>query len=88
MFGGAYFDPQRGQHITIDEHLWKFNFEKLEWSKLSSLTMIKPSYFHAAAMNEVMIALLFFYFEFLKHFAYFSYVILFSAAKYGLMEVL
>jgi hypothetical protein len=42
-------------HNLVSGHLWIFNFEKLQWSMLSSLTMPRPTYFHAAAINEVKI---------------------------------
>jgi len=45
-------------HNLVSGHLWIFNFEKLQWSMLSSLTMPRPTYFHAAAINEVIIYLL------------------------------
>jgi hypothetical protein len=53
MFGGAYFNLSTNRHIVVDERLWTFDFEKFEWSVLPSLTMLRPTYFHAAAMNEV-----------------------------------
>ncbi|CAF2578675.1 unnamed protein product [Rotaria sp. Silwood2] len=52
MFGGAYFDQTTGYHVTTDGHLWIFDFKKLEWSMLQSLSMLKSTYFHAADMNE------------------------------------
>ncbi|CAF0810157.1 unnamed protein product [Adineta steineri] len=52
MFGGAHFNRTTNRHIVVNDRLWIFNFEKLEWSILSSLTMPRPTYFHAAAMNE------------------------------------
>ncbi|CAF0993449.1 unnamed protein product [Rotaria sordida] len=52
MFGGAYFDQTTGYHVPTSGHLWILDFEKLEWSMLQSLTMLKSTYFHAAAMNE------------------------------------
>ncbi|CAF4719053.1 unnamed protein product [Rotaria sp. Silwood1] len=52
MFGGAYFDQTTGHHVSTSGNLWIFNFEKLEWSMLQSLNMIKSTYFHAAAINE------------------------------------
>ena len=55
LFGGAYYDDQVDRHAVVSEQIWKFNFEKLEWSLLPSLNMVKTTYFHAAAMNEVMI---------------------------------
>ena len=55
MFGGAHFNPLINRHIVVNDRLWTFNFEKLEWSALSSLTMPRPTYFHAAAINPVTI---------------------------------
>lgn len=52
MFGGAYFNPSLNRHILCDERIWLFDFDKFEWSILSSLSMPQPTYFHAAAINE------------------------------------
>jgi hypothetical protein len=52
MFGGAYFNLSTNRHIIVNERIWTFDFEKFEWSVLPSLTMPRPTYFHAAAMNE------------------------------------
>ncbi|CAF4475798.1 unnamed protein product [Rotaria socialis] len=52
MFGGAHFDTVTSAHHTVSEHLWTFDFEKLEWSMLQSLNMVQSTYFHAAAMNS------------------------------------
>lgn len=53
MFGGAYLNLLTNRHISVSEKLWIFNFDRLEWSMLPSLSMLKSTYFHAAAMNEV-----------------------------------
>jgi hypothetical protein len=53
MFGGAHFNLTTNRHILVNDRIWTFDFEKLEWSVLSSLNMPRPTYFHAAAMNEV-----------------------------------
>jgi hypothetical protein len=82
MFGGACFDQLTGRHILVDGHLWIFDFEKLEWSMLPSLTMLQSTYFHAASMNEVIIFLL------VKITLFFLNLILYSEVKYGHMEVL
>jgi len=82
MFGGACFDQLTGRHILVDGHLWIFDFEKLEWSMLPSLTMLKSTYFHAASMNEVIIFLL------AKITSLFLNLILYREVKYGHMEVL
>jgi hypothetical protein len=58
VFGGAYSNQASNYHAFVSGHLWIFNFEKFEWSRLPSLTMLRPTYFHAAAMNEVIIYLL------------------------------
>ena len=58
MFGGAQFDASRNRHTVVNDRLWTFDFDKLEWSTLPSLTMPRPTYFHAAAMNEVRILVL------------------------------
>jgi hypothetical protein len=58
IFGGAFLDQDTGRHAVVSGNLWKFDFEKLEWSMLPSLTMLKPTYFHAAAMNEVKVFLI------------------------------
>lgn len=52
VFGGAYLNPTSNHHNLVDGDLWIFNLNKFEWSKLSSLTMVRPTYFHAAAINE------------------------------------
>lgn len=52
MFGGANYDQITNIHVVTEANIWIFDFEKLEWSK-SSLSMIQPTYFHAAAMNRV-----------------------------------
>ncbi|CAF1560247.1 unnamed protein product [Adineta ricciae] len=52
MFGGAQFNRFNNRHVVVNDRIWVFNFEKLEWSILPSLTIPKPTYFHAAAMNE------------------------------------
>ena len=53
MFGGAQFNRFNNRHVVVNDRIWVFNFEKLEWSILPSLTIPRPTYFHAAAMNEV-----------------------------------
>ena len=53
MFGGAHFDVESLRHYFVQEYLWSFDLDRLEWSALTSLTMPRPTYFHAAAMNEV-----------------------------------
>ncbi len=53
MFGGAYFNLLTNRHIVVNERIWTFDFQKFEWAVLPSLTMPRPTYFHAAAMNEV-----------------------------------
>ncbi|CAF0966121.1 unnamed protein product [Rotaria sordida] len=52
MFGGAHFHHLLNRHICVNNRLWTFDFEKLEWSILPSLTMLQSTYFHAASMNE------------------------------------
>lgn len=52
MFGGAYFDVQTHDHVPVDEHVWSFNFTTLQWSLVSSLNLIRPVYFQAAALNQ------------------------------------
>ena len=79
MFGGGYFDQNTHRHSIVNGNLWKFDFEKLEWSMLPSLTMLKPSYFHAGALNEVKII-------FILVISNHSFV--FSKVKFGHMEVL
>ncbi len=61
VFGGAYLNPTSNHHNLVDGDLWIFNLNKFEWSKLSSLTMVRPTYFHAAAINEVIVPKIFFY---------------------------
>ena len=70
MFGGAHFNHLTNRHILVNDHLWTFDFEKLEWSALSSLTMPRPTYFHAAAMNEVKIYLFVFLFNIIFYLAW------------------
>ena len=53
MFGGAYYHPPLHEHVPVDEHIWILDMKKFEWSLHSSLTLIRPMYFQAAAMNEV-----------------------------------
>lgn len=53
MFGGAHFHPLLNRHIAVNNRIWIFDFEKLEWSILASLTLPRASYFHAAAINQV-----------------------------------
>jgi hypothetical protein len=53
MFGGTHFDLSTGNHAFVDERIWLFDMTKFEWSILPSITMPRPLYFHAAAMNEV-----------------------------------
>ncbi len=53
MFGGAHFNRTTNRHIVVNDRLWTFDFDKYEWSVLPSLTMPRPTYFHAATMNEV-----------------------------------
>jgi hypothetical protein len=79
VFGGAYLDPTTNMHNLVDGHLWLFDLDKLEWSKLSSLTMARPTYFHAAAINEVIAH---------KIFLFIFKTIVFSVVKYGHTEVL
>jgi hypothetical protein len=62
MFGGAHFNRETNHHIVVNNRIWTFDFEKLEWAVLSLLTMPKPTYFHAAAMNEVKKIRILFYF--------------------------
>lgn len=57
MFGGAYFDVQTHDHVPVDEHVWSFNFTTLQWSLVSSLNLIRPVYFQAAALNQVLFSL-------------------------------
>ncbi|CAF1482690.1 unnamed protein product [Adineta steineri] len=52
MFGGANYDHNMHRHGPVSGNLWIFDFSKLEWSMLPSLSMVKPTYFHAAAMNK------------------------------------
>ncbi|UJR27391.1 hypothetical protein I4U23_008681 [Adineta vaga] len=52
MFGGAHFNRFTNRHIVVNDRIWIFSFEKLEWSLLPSLKMPRPTYFHAAAINE------------------------------------
>jgi len=51
VFGGAYSTQMSNVHNLVSAHLWTFNFDKLEWSMLP-LNMLRPTYFHADAMNE------------------------------------
>lgn len=51
IFGGAHANPTSHQHSVVNDNTWIFDFTKLEWSRLT-LSMLKPSYFHAAAINE------------------------------------
>jgi hypothetical protein len=67
IFGGAYYDEQVDRHAVVSEQIWKFDFEKLQWSLLPSLNMVQTTYFHAAAMNEVKI-------HFYSHHIKFSYI--------------
>ena len=53
VFGGAFMHPTTLRHALVDERVWLFNLQKLEWSLLPSLSMVRPMYFHAAAMNDV-----------------------------------
>lgn len=53
VFGGADFHALPDLQAFSDMRLWVFDFNQLIWSRLPSLTMIRPTYFHAAAMNEV-----------------------------------
>jgi len=53
MFGGADFNRLTNSHVVVNDRIWAFNFDRLEWSILPSSTMPRPTYFHAAAMNEV-----------------------------------
>ena len=53
VFGGAYLNELTNRHSLVDGNMWIFDFVKLEWSKLPSLTMARPTYFHASAINEV-----------------------------------
>ncbi|CAF4694333.1 unnamed protein product, partial [Rotaria magnacalcarata] len=52
MFGGAHFHHLINRHIAVNNRIWTFDFEKLGWSILPKLTMPRPTYFHAAAVNE------------------------------------
>jgi hypothetical protein len=58
VFGGAFSNQTSNWHALVSRHLWIFNFEQLLWSRLSSVTMLRPTFFHAAAINEVIIYLL------------------------------
>ena len=60
MFGGAYYDSLTQCHTVVNERIWTFDFERLEWSVLLSTTMPRPTYFHAAAINEVKTLISFF----------------------------
>lgn len=80
MFGGAHFHHLLNRHIAVNNRIWIFNFDKLEWSILNSLTMPRTAYFHAAAMNEVE------RFEFYKD-EFIYYFVFFSVVKFGFMEV-
>ena len=40
-------------HAVVSGHIWIFNFDKLEWFMLPSLNMLRPTYFHASAINQV-----------------------------------
>ncbi len=53
IFGGAFSNQISNWHAVVNSHLWIFNFDQLQWSLLPSLTMLRPTYFHAAAINEV-----------------------------------
>jgi hypothetical protein len=54
VFGGAFSNQMpNNRHGPCNGNLWIFNFEKLEWSMLTSLNLLRPTYFHAADMNEV-----------------------------------
>ena len=81
MFGGAYFNLTINRHIVVNDRIWTFDFDKLEWSVLSSIKMPKPTYFHAAAINEVKVSI-----ELLL--SNFRLLFPFSVAKSGLMAVL
>ena len=70
MFGGAHYNPSTHRHIVVNERIWTFNLDKLEWSILPSLTMPRPTYFHAAAMNEVKIFIVFLKYSFFFHLAW------------------
>ena len=78
MFGGAYFDLTTNRHVVVNERIWTFDFEKFEWAVLPSLKMPRPTYFHAAAMNEVSTRVSIFV----------RLIFLFSTVKSGLMVVL
>jgi len=52
VFGGAYSNQMSNIHVLVSADLWIFDFDKLEWSVLRTLNMLRPTYFHADAMNE------------------------------------
>ena len=52
MFGGAYFQAASHEHVPVDEHVWSFNFQTLQWSLVASLDLIRPIYFQASALNS------------------------------------
>lgn len=53
VFGGASYQHITGTHIVASPHVWLFDFERLDWTRMASVAMVRPTYFHAAAMNEV-----------------------------------
>lgn len=81
MFGGAHFNRLANRHVVVNDRIWTFNFEKLEWSILPTLTMPRPTYFHAAAMNEVKLFISFFFIKIILF-------LLFSVVKFGHMVAL
>lgn len=84
IFGGTNFRRTLNLRSRIDSHLWIFDFEKLTWSRLPLLTMLQPTYFHAAAMNEVRIRFMMgLFFSLIDH-----RIFLFSGVKSGHTEVL
>ena len=53
VYGGVNYPQLPDLRVFSDVHSWIFDFNQLTWSRLSSSTMIRSTYFHAAAMNEV-----------------------------------
>lgn len=51
IFGGAHTNPESFRHTVVNDNIWTFDFTKFEWSRLT-LSMPRPTYFHAAALNE------------------------------------
>jgi len=83
MFGGADFNRLTNSHVVVNDRIWAFNFDRLEWSILPSSTMPRPTYFHAAAMNEVKMFTSFFFVK-----ISFILFLSFSVVRFGHMVAL